>query len=141
MTFAQGFFDYFRTCPLLKGKVLHFDYSSARAGEYFIDTSAPDTEVRKYQHGAAIWQKPIYFCMNASFGDDAGIQIGNKVQLEDFRAWIEAQNFKKAFPTLPDNCYPASLQCTTDGVAMNNETNTIEYQIQLILEYLRKPKH
>lgn len=138
MTFAEGFYNFFRACPLLESKKLNFDYHDVNPGEYFIATDAPDALIKRYTHGSAIWQKPVYFCMVGSIGSDQRVQIENKVEFEKFREWVEHKNTLKEWPALPDNCHAISLECVTDGLAISEQENTAQYQIQLILTYLRK---
>ena len=137
MTFAEGFYQYFRKCPLIDGKKLNFEYHEFKPGEYFIDTDSPDTLIKRYTHGNAIWQKPVYFCMVGSIGADQRVQIENKVEFEKFRDWVESKNLNRDWPELPENCHPISLECTTDGYAMAEQENTAQYQIQMNLTYQR----
>lgn len=137
MTFAEGFYQYFRACPLIDGKKLNFDYHEAKPGEYFIETDSPDSRIRQYTHGNAIWQKPVYFCMMGSVGKDARIQINNKIEFEAFRDWLEMKNARREWPELPDNCHAISIECTTDGFVVDEQENTAQYQIQIILTYQR----
>lgn len=137
MTFAEGFFQYFRACPLLEGRKFNFEYHEQNPGECFILTDAPDTLVKRYTHGNAIWQKPVYFCMVGSIGKDARIQIDNKIEFEQFRDWVEQKNGHREWPELPANCHPISLECTTDGFVFVEQENTAQYQIQMTLTYQR----
>lgn len=137
MTFAEGFYQYFRQCPQLDGKELNFDYHDVKPGEYFLGTDSPDTLIKRYTHGNAVWQKPVYLCLVGSFGEDARIQIDNKVEFEQFRDWVEEKNIRREWPELPDNCHPISLECVTDGTVMDEQEHTAQYQIQMLFTYQR----
>ncbi len=138
MTFAEGLYQYFRACPLLeKARKLGQDYHNAKPGEYFLSTDAPDALVKRYTHGNAVWQKPVYFCMAGSYGSDQRIQLENKIEFEQFREWVEDKNTRREWPQLPDNCHPISLECVTDGYIIDEQENTAQYQIQMLLTYQR----
>ena len=137
MTFAEGFYHYFRACQLLEGKKLNFEYHEPNPGEWFIQADAPDTLIKRYTHGNAIWQKPVYLCMIGSRGEDARIQIDNAIEFEQFRDWVEQKNARREWPELPDNCHTISFECTTDGIVFFEQENTAQYQIQMQLTYQR----
>ncbi len=140
MTFAEGFFEYFKAYPLPEGRKLNFEYHGTDPGECFISTDAPDALQKRYASGNSVWQKPVYFCMVGSVGADARIQIENKVEFEQFRDWVEDMDARRQWPQLPANRHPISLRCVTDGYVIDEQENTAQYQIQMIFTYQRNAR-
>lgn len=141
MTFAQGFYEYFRACPLFdKKNRMNFNYHGVAPTEYVIDAPPAGEPVKQYLSGSTVNEKPVTIGSVVPYGPDARLQIQNSGFYEAFAAWIREQNHKKNFPKTPEGTHPVKLECVTDGYLYTNEENTARYQIQLKLTYLQGGK-
>ena len=136
MTFAQGFYDFFRACTLFdKKNPLNFNYRDVKPTQYNIDAPPSGNIIQRYMSGTTIREKLITIGSVESYGEDARVQIHNSGFYEELAAWIEKQNDLKNFPKTPDGIIPIKLECLTDGYLMSTDTNIGWYQIQLKLTY------
>ena len=136
MTFAQGFYEYFRGCPLFdKQNRMNFNYRGVAPAEYNIIAPPAGQPIKQYLSGSTICEKPVTISSVVSYGPDARVQIQNSAFFETFSDWIREQNASRNFPETPEGTYPVKLECVTDGYLYTNEENTAQYQIQLKLTY------
>lgn len=136
MTFAEGFYNFFRACPLFDRKNrLNFNYKGVKPAQYTIDAPPSGPPVKRYLSGSTIKEKLITLGSVEPYGEDARVQIQNSGFYEELEAWVTEQNDLKNFPEAPEGTVPIKLECLTDGYLMSTEENVGWYQIQLKLTY------
>ena len=136
MTFAEGFFNYFRACPLLaKKNPLNYNYRGPNPSQYTIDALPSGPPIKQYMSGTAIKEKLVALGSVEAYGEDVRAQLANSTFYEELEAWVAEQNRLKNFPETPEGTIPIKLECTTDGYLMAVDGNTGFYQIQIKLTY------
>lgn len=136
MTFAEGFYRYFRACPLLKKKnPLNFNYRGKSPAQYTIDAPPSGPPVKQYMSRSTVKEKLITLGSVEPYGEDVRVQIANSSFYEELEAWVREQNDLKNFPETPPGTYPCKLECLTDGYLMSVDESSGFYQIQLKLTY------
>lgn len=136
MTFAQGFYDYFRDCPLFdKKNRLNFNYRGVKPAQYTIDAPPSGPPIKRYMSGSVIKEKLIILGSVESYGENAMVQIQSSGFYEALEAWITEQDNLKHFPETPEGTVPIRLECLTDGYMMEADEKSARYQIQLKLTY------
>lgn len=139
MTFAEGFYQYFRACPLFDaGNEMHFDYQGARPTEYSVETPPSGEVLKRYMSGSEVRQKSIYISTKTVYGEDARLQIESSGFYDRFRLWIREQDKNRNYPDLLEGCHAMRLECVTDGYLFSANENDAIYQIQLRLTYLEQ---
>ena len=138
MTFAQGFYDYFRECPLFdKGNRLNFNSHGVDSTEYIIEAAPSGNVVQQYVSGSKVKEKLIALGSVEEYAEDARVQIQNSGFYEKLEKWVGEQNALKNFPETPDGTHPLKLECMTDGYLFTTNDKTALYQIQLKLTYIQ----
>ncbi len=136
MTFAEGFYSYFRACPLFGRKhPLNYNYRGADPGQYAIDAPPSGPTLKRYLSGSCVKEKLITLGSIEPYGEDVRVQIASSSFYEELEAWITEQDSLKHYPETPAGTTPIKLECLTDGYLMSAEENTGWYQIQLKLTY------
>lgn len=138
MTFAEGFYTYFRQCPLFdRDNRLNFNFRGVTPSQYNIETPPAGPPIKQYLSGSCIKEKLIVISSLEAYGEDARIQIQSSGFYEQLEAWVNQQNRLKLYPKTPPGTTPIKLECLTDGYLIAAEEDAGWYQIQLKLTYLQ----
>lgn len=138
MTFADGLYQYFKSCPLLQGNRLNFNYQGIKPSEYTIQLVPGGPPLRRYVGGSTKKEKLFYIASNESYSGDAMVNIENSSWYEKFERWVDEQNQKKNFPGVPEEVTALQIECVTDGYLLAADEKNAHYQIQLKLTYFQK---
>lgn len=138
MTFADGLYQYFKSCSLLQDNRLNFNYQGIAPSEYTIQLIPGGPPLRKYVSGSARKEKLFYISSNESYSGDAVVNIENSTWYEKFEQWINEQNRLKNFPQVPEGATVLRIECLTDGYMLSADEKNAHYQIQLKLTYFQK---
>lgn len=139
MTIIEGLRAYFAACPLLdeSGKI-GVDFLGAEAVEYVIESVPCEPVLARYCDGATKRQFLFVFASREAYGADALNNMANCGFYEAFADWLEQQDKKGSYPSLPDGKTPIAIKPLTGGYLFDAGPDAGRYQIQCQLIYIQE---
>lgn len=139
MSIIDGIKEYIATCPLIKdmGKKLKVDFLSEGNRSFSIEPVPVNPLIRKYVNGSSEMRYVFLFTAKFVYSQEKQMNIENSTFFEDFANWIENNNNKRIFPTLPKGCKASEILVTSSGYlfGISSDMKTGRYQIQITLNY------
>lgn len=126
--------DFVAEFPDLKCGALGVDYLGDSATEYCVEAVPCDPIFKQYTDGSCLKQFLFLFASREWYNADALQGIENLAFYEDFASWIREKNLSGDLPDL-DGREPVAINVLTSGYAIDADSNTARYQIQLQLIY------
>ena len=137
-TIAQAIYDYFnRSCPLLQGGRVGWDYLPADAGGYTIEMTPVATVIKEYVDGGSLRQCEFVIAGREDYGRDVLQNLDNSGFYEKLADWLEQQTAAGNLPVLPDRLTAQSLESLSSAYILQEGTDNARYQIQCRLVYTR----
>lgn len=135
----EAIVDYVAGCPLLEDGRLNLDYLGADPIEYVVESIPCDPVYTQYTDGGCLWQYLFVFASREAYGTNTVQNLANSQFYEQFAEWLRQNNDADILPRLPAGCTAQTIEPTTGGYVLLEDTNhNARYQIQCRLLYTKE---
>lgn len=130
--------NFIESCHLFSGNSIKVNYLGDKTATYSIETVPASPVVKTYTDGGKLCQTLFVIASRELFSKSDKANTATTKFYEDFSSWIEEENKKKSFPTLPKGCIGRSIEVLTGQYLYDIGNMDARYQIQCRLMYYKE---
>lgn len=114
-------------------KQININFLDAKADNYSLDKVPTESVTERWITGERISRDVFRFRSRMNYSADTILNIENIGFFESFEQAIRKNNDDRNLPDIPGI---QSIECLNCGTMMNAGTNTAEFHIQIMIEYI-----
>lgn len=129
--------EYLGGCHLFDGNTLRVNFLGEDPQEYTLEDVPATPVLKKYRDGSSVRQALFVLASRELYSRDAVENLKASGFYEQLSDWLDAQNFQRNLPALPEGMTARKIEAITNGycISADIEQNVQRYQIQLRLIY------